>query len=158
MRILVAVEAVDFRNGIDGLARVCKEVLKSDPFSGALFIFRNRRGTAIKCLVFDGQGYWLMQKRLSTGRFRFWPVHATAASKHLEAHELQVLLAAGNPETAQAAPAWRRVSPPGMKKYQIGFAFRFNFCYLQGHGREIRVPRPGNHRDRHPLHPATHCR
>jgi transposase len=112
MRILVAVEAVDFRNGIDGLARVCREVLKSDPFSGSLFIFRNRRGTAIKCLVFDGQGYWLMQKRLSEGRFRFWPVNATAASKSLEAHELQVLLAAGNPETAQAAPAWRRVSPP----------------------------------------------
>lgn len=112
MRILVAVEAVDFRNGIDGLARVCKESLKSDPFSGGLFVFRNRRGTAIKCLVYDGQGYWLMQKRLSKGRFRFWPVDATTVSKRLEAHELQVLLAAGNPETAQVAPAWRRVSPP----------------------------------------------
>ena len=112
MRILVAIEATDFRRGIDGLARVCKEALKSDPFSGCLFVFRNRRGTSIKCLVYDGQGYWLMQKRLSAGRFRFWPADATAASKRLEAHELQVLLAAGNPETAQTAPAWRRVSPP----------------------------------------------
>jgi transposase len=111
MRILVAVEAVDFRNGIDGLARICKEVLKSDPFSGGLFVFRNRRGTSIKCLVYDGQGYWLMQKRLSKSRFRFWPDDVAAVSKRLEAHELQVLLAAGNPETAQAAPAWRRVSP-----------------------------------------------
>ena len=34
MRILVAIEATDFRRGIDGLIRVCKEVLKSDPFSG----------------------------------------------------------------------------------------------------------------------------
>jgi transposase len=112
MRILVAVEAVDFRNGIDGLARVCKEALQGDPFSGCLYVFRNRRGTSIKCLVYDGQGYWLMQKRLSKGRFRFWPADATAVSKRLEAHELQVLLAAGNPEAAQAAPAWRRVSPP----------------------------------------------
>lgn len=111
MRILVAVERVDFRNGIDGLARVCKEVLKSDPFSGCLFVFRNRRGTAIKCLVYDSQGFWLMQKRLSKGRFRFWPDDAAAVSKRLEAHELQVLLAAGNPQTAQAAPPWRRVSP-----------------------------------------------
>lgn len=111
MRILVAVEATDFRRGIDGLARVCKEVLKSDPFSGCLFVFRNRRGTAIKCLVYDSQGFWLMQKRLSTGRFRFWPADATAVSSRLEAHELQVLLAAGNPEGVQAAPAWRRVSP-----------------------------------------------
>ena len=112
MRILVAIEATDFRRGIDGLARVCKEVLKSDPFSGCLFVFRNRRGTSIKCLVYDGQGYWLMQKRLSKGRFRFWPADATVVSKRLEAHELQVLLAAGNPEGLRAAPAWRRVSPP----------------------------------------------
>ena len=111
MRIVVAIEPTDFRRGIDGLARVCKEVLKSDPFSGCLFIFRNRRGTSIKCLVYDGQGYWLMQKRLSKGRFRFWPADKTVVSKRLEAHELQVLLAAGNPESAQAAPAWRRVSP-----------------------------------------------
>jgi hypothetical protein len=55
---------------------------------------------------------WLCQKRLSTGRFHFWPESLTNVSKRLEAHELQVLLAGGNPETAQTAPAWRRVSPP----------------------------------------------
>jgi transposase len=59
MRILVAVEAVDFRKGIDGLARVCKDVLMADPFSGWLFVFRSRRGTAIRVLVYDGQGFWL---------------------------------------------------------------------------------------------------
>lgn len=111
MRILVAVETVDFRKGIDGLARVCKEALKSDPFSGCLFLFRNRRRTAIKCLAYDGQGFWLMQKRLSAGKFRFWPEAVESASKQLEAHELQVLLAAGNPAIVQAAPVWRRVSP-----------------------------------------------
>jgi transposase len=110
MRILVAVETIDFRNGIDGLARICKDVLKRDPFSGCLFIFRNRRRTAIKCLAYDGQGFWLMQKRLSEGKFRFWPEDG-AAAKRLEAHELQALLAAGNPGNLQAVPAWRRVSP-----------------------------------------------
>jgi transposase len=111
LRILVAVEPADFRCGIDGLARVCKEHLKENPFSGALYVFRNRRGTAIKCLVYDSQGFWLCQKRLSSGRFRFWPGGATETSRRLEAHELQVLLAAGNPENVQAAPPWRRVSP-----------------------------------------------
>jgi transposase len=111
MRILVAVEPVDFRCGIDGLARVCREHLKENPFSGALYVFRNRRGTAIKVLAYDSQGFWLCQKRLSTGRFRFWPESATGTSRRLEAHEMQVLLAAGNPEGVQAAPAWRRVSP-----------------------------------------------
>ena len=58
MRILVAVEAVDFRKGIDGLARVCKAELSADPFSGCVFVFRNRKATAIKALVYDGQGFW----------------------------------------------------------------------------------------------------
>ena len=57
MRVLVAVEPADFRKGIDGLARVCKEVMKRDPFSGWVFVFRNRRATAVKVLVYDGQGF-----------------------------------------------------------------------------------------------------
>ena len=73
MRILVGVEAVDFRKGIDGLARTCREVLAADPFSGWLFVFRNRRQTALRILVYDGQGFWLAQKRLSKGRFVWWP-------------------------------------------------------------------------------------
>jgi len=71
-RILVAVEAVDFRNGIDGLARGCQEQLQADPFSGRLFVFRNRRRTALKTLAYDGRGFWLCQKRLSRGRFGPW--------------------------------------------------------------------------------------
>ena len=72
-RVFVCVPAVDFRKGIDGLARVCRDLLASDPFSGAMFVFRNRRATAIKILAYDGQGYWLCQKRLSHSRFRHWP-------------------------------------------------------------------------------------
>src|SRR6266705_772040 len=41
-RIWVAREPADFRCGIDGLAQVCRKLLESDPFSGALFVFRNR--------------------------------------------------------------------------------------------------------------------
>jgi transposase len=85
MRILVAVEPTDFRRGIDGLARVCKEVLRHDPFSGGVFVFRNRSGTALKILVYDGQGFWLCQKRLSRGHFSWWPVSNTASAKTLAA-------------------------------------------------------------------------
>jgi transposase len=111
LRILVAVEPADFRCGIDGLARLCKAHLREDPFSGAVYVFRNRRGTAIKLLAYDSQGFWLCQKRLSANRFRFWPSSPNGVSRRLEAHELQVLLAAGTPEGVQAAPPWRRVSP-----------------------------------------------
>ncbi len=109
MRLLVAVGPVDFRRGIDGLARVCREVLSADPFSGTVFAFRNRRGTAIKLLAYDGQGFWLCQKRWSQGRFRYWPQSPSAAQRELLAHELGVLLAGGDPERIDAAPQWRQI-------------------------------------------------
>ena len=97
MRILVAVEPTDFRRGIDGLARVCKEVLRHDPFNGWVFVFRNRLATALKILVYDGQGFWLCHKRLSSGKFCWWPAAKDTATKTLASHQMQVLLSAGNP-------------------------------------------------------------
>ncbi|MEQ9586896.1 MAG: IS66 family insertion sequence element accessory protein TnpB [Parvibaculaceae bacterium] len=66
MKILVAVEPADFRKGIDGLVRLCKDALGQDAFTGTVFVFRNRRGTAIKVLVYDGQGFWLCHKNHET--------------------------------------------------------------------------------------------
>ena len=111
MRILVAVEPVDFRKGIGGLVQLCKAVLRQDPFSGGVFVFRNRPATALKALIYDGQGFWLCHKRLSCGRFRWWPASSTATAKTLAAHELHVLLSAGNPDATQAASPWRPVGP-----------------------------------------------
>ena len=111
MRILVAVESVDFRKGIDSLAELCRHKLDADPFSGYLFVFRSRRATSIKVLVYDGQGFWLATKRLSKGRFRWWPqmTGAEEPARVLRSHQAQVLLAAGNPDI-DAAPVWRKVS------------------------------------------------
>jgi transposase len=112
MRVLVAVDAADFRAGIDGLARLCRERLRSDPMTGTVFVFRNRRCTAIKVLIYDGQGFWLCHKRLSQGRFRWWPSGDESAAS-LQAHELQVLICGGDPAATQAAPQWRRVATAG---------------------------------------------
>jgi transposase len=109
MRVLVAIESVDGRKGIDSLVRVCQEKLSEDPISGCVFIFRSRRGTSIRLLNYDGQGYWLAQKRLSKGRFTWWP-EASSASKLLEAYEAQLLMVAGDVSRVRAAPMWRRVS------------------------------------------------
>ncbi len=109
MKILVAVTPVDFRKGIDGLCQICRSSFGSDPFSGAVFVFKNKRGTAIKILVYDGQGYWLCQKRLSKGCFTWWPSDEGKTVKNLIAHELQMLIWNGNPETARTAPLWKKI-------------------------------------------------
>jgi transposase len=111
MKILVAVEPADFRRGIDGLAQLCREALHQDPFLGAVFVFRNRSGTALKLLTYDGQGFWLCHKRLSRGRFVWWPSALEGGAQRLAAHQLAVLLSAGNPTQTGAAADWRPVGP-----------------------------------------------
>ena len=108
-RIFVATEPVDFRKGIDGLAAVCRQRLGANPLEGAVYVFRNRAGSALKLLLYDGQGYWLMLKRLSQGRFTWWPQSADAQVP-LSARELLIVLWNGNPERAQMAQDWRRLA------------------------------------------------
>ena len=74
-------------------------------------IFRNRRGTSLKILAYDGQGFFYAQKRLSQGTFRNWPTSDTVPAYALHPHQAHVLLAAGNP-AVKAAPVWRAVAPP----------------------------------------------
>jgi transposase len=105
IRVLVAIEPVDGRKGIDSLAQLCREKLDADPFSGCLFIFRSRSAKAIRILGYDGQGFWLATKRLSKGRFKWWPT-GTEPARKLRTHQAQLLLAAGDPD-AEAPPAWR---------------------------------------------------
>jgi transposase len=109
LKILLACQPVDFRCGIDGLAAICKLKLAEDPFSGALFVFRNRRGTALKMLCYDGVGYWLFTRRFSQGRIRWWPENPDVPLHPLQAQQLSVLLYNGLPDRASFAPAWRKL-------------------------------------------------
>lgn len=111
MKILVAVEPADFRCGIDGLAQLCRARLREDPFVGVVFVFRNRRRTALKVLMYDGQGFWLCHKRLSRGQFPWWPAAGAGDALRLAAHQLAVLLSAGDPTRTGAAADWRSVGP-----------------------------------------------
>jgi len=111
LRILLACRPIDFRNGIDGLAALCKNALEEDPFSGALFVFRNRRGTALKLLCYDGLGYWLVTRRLSQGRLQWWPAESDERVHPLQAQQFSVLLYNGLPEQAKFASVWRKLPP-----------------------------------------------
>ena len=108
MRIWVAIEPIDFRGGIDSLVGICEQRLQADPYSGGLFVFTNRRRSSIKILVYDGNGFWLCQKRLSSAHLAYWPDGLTPA-KALEACELQVLLMGGDPLRAKVPAPWRRL-------------------------------------------------
>jgi len=100
MRILLAVEPVDFRKGIDGLAGVCKNILDEDPFAGYLFIFVNKKRTSLKILIYDGQGFWLCQKR-------WWPKGNDHRVNTIDPYQLQHLIWNGEP--VPAAQMWRRI-------------------------------------------------
>ena len=108
-RIFVATQPVDFRTGIDGLAAVCRRGLGDNPLEGAVYVLRHRAGTALTRLLYDGQGTWLLMKRLSQGRFAWWPNSADARGP-LSARERSMVRWHGHPERAQMARDWRRVA------------------------------------------------
>jgi transposase len=110
VRILVAREPIDFRKGIDGTAAVCRQVLEDDPMGGKMFIFRNRARTMVRVIVYDGQGYWLMTKRMSAGRFRHWLDDDSSVGEAVDPHQLHVLLAGGDWKSTSAAKYWRKVA------------------------------------------------
>ncbi len=70
-RVYLCLGATDMRRSFDGLGAIVQQVLEQDPFSGAWFVFRNRRGDRLKILCWDGSGYCLYYKRLEQGTFPF---------------------------------------------------------------------------------------
>jgi len=76
VRVYVACGVTDMRKGFDGLAALVQTALALDPYSGALFVFRGKRGDLLKALLWDGQGLVLYAKRLERGRF-VWPQTAS---------------------------------------------------------------------------------
>lgn len=109
LKIYVAISYVDFRNGIDGLASICRKQLQIEPYDGALFVFRNRAGTAIKMIAFDGSGYWMIMKRFSKGRIKWWPKSSSEVVTPLAAKHLQIMIYNGLPEQAQMDEDWRKL-------------------------------------------------
>ena len=108
-RLLLAVQPVVFRKGIDGLKAICRKALGANPFSGSVFVFSNRSRTSVKILVYDASGFWLCQKRFSKGRLAWWPESQTE-SVTIRSSELLILLAQGNPSFARLPEDWLSVA------------------------------------------------
>ena len=108
-RLLLAVEPADFRKGIDSLAAVCKSKLVEDPFSGTVFAFTNKNKTAVKILVFDSNGFWLMMKRFSKGKLSWWP-KVNDNTLEVRAEALHIILSQGDPRFMFTPTPWRELS------------------------------------------------
>jgi transposase len=67
--IFACTSPVDFRKQHDGLVALVRDQLGTDPFDGSVFVFFNKRRDRIKLLVWDGNGFWLLYKRLESGTF-----------------------------------------------------------------------------------------
>lgn len=90
VRIFLCLVPVDMRRSFDGLASLAEQVVREDPLSGHLFVFRGRRGDRVKILYWDRDGYALWYKRLESGFFRF-PAGA-ADAKEISATDLGLIL------------------------------------------------------------------
>ncbi len=117
-RLLLAVQSVDFRRGMNGLKALCLSPLQEDPFAGTFFVFTNRSKTALKILVYDGQGFWLCLKKFSKGKLPWWPKQPTP-SFSLNPSQLQILLSQGDPSVVQISPDWRSVAPAKPSKQPV---------------------------------------
>ena len=77
-------------------------------FGGHIFVFRNRLRTAVKLLVYDGNGFWLCHKRFFTGQLSWWP-KSLDETVSLSAAQLQIVLQQGSPMEAQLPEPWHEL-------------------------------------------------
>ena len=105
-RILVAVEPVDGRKGIDSLVGVVRSVLLGDPLSGDLFVFKSKGGDKLKILAWMGDGFALYLRRLEKGTFAF-PA-AGAVELAITPTQLAMILGGVELDRTRTRPRFRR--------------------------------------------------
>ena len=98
-RVFLATEPTDMRKGFDGLFALVENVIREDPFSGHLFVFRNRKRDRLKVLWWDTDGLAIFYKRLERGNYQF-PTDSvvsksgtTSSRCEIRSDELSLLLA-----------------------------------------------------------------
>ncbi len=107
--IFVINSAVSFKTRIKGMVAYCRDILECEPMDGAYFVFRNRSGVMVRVLFYDGDGFWLCEKRFSSGSIKGWPDDNQSMTP-VSARELLVLLWHGDPSSAKYPAFWKRVA------------------------------------------------
>jgi transposase len=116
VRVFLATEPQDFRKAIDGLAAIVGAHLQRDPMTGDVFVFHNRRRTALKVLYWDHGGFVLIYKRLERGRFRVPHLHASRREVTLSPAEFSAVFEGIDLARARRLPRW---NPPKEQMTQM---------------------------------------
>jgi transposase len=114
VRVHLAAEPIDLRNGHDGLVAIVRSRWKLDPFEGHLFVFLGRRLNRVKILAWDRNGFVIYYKRLSKGRFTMPKVPENAERIEVDGTSLAMLLDGIDVKYVRRPTPWsppRRVSP-----------------------------------------------
>ena len=107
--IMVVNESVSFGCRLKGMLALCRDILDVEPMDGGYIVFRNRAGTMLRIVFYDGDGFWLCEKIFSQGSLRHWFVKGENGMTKISARELAVLLWHGDPAGARFPPYWHKV-------------------------------------------------
>lgn len=116
-RIFLRRGATDMRKSFDSLAGLVQQELGEDPLSGDAFVFVGKAGNRVKILIFDRSGFWVMAKRLASGRFGVggrWRDAGNSARVELSAAELNLLLEGIEVREARYCRQYQRSESRGM--------------------------------------------
>jgi transposase len=113
VHVYVATYPVNLRKSFDGLMNEVRSVLMSNPLSGHMYVFLNRRKTQVKLLVWTRGGFTILHKRLEKGRFTFVDqVQDDARSVRIDVHELGMLLEGIDASRVRGSIRWE---PPSVE-------------------------------------------
>jgi transposase len=111
LKVMIGLEPIDFRAGINKLAAIAQAVFDQDPRGRFVFVFRNKRQTDIKLIVYDGNGFFLGHKRLSKGKLSWWP-RTKDECLSIEPSQLMKLLKGTDPR-GEFHPDWQKLKDHG---------------------------------------------
>ncbi|WP_019891920.1 IS66 family insertion sequence element accessory protein TnpB [Allobaculum stercoricanis] len=89
--IILVNKPADLRKGIDGYASIIQGIYHLDPTDGSLYLFTNRTKDKMKGILHDGNGYWLVYKRLARSHLK-WPFTEINQYQTISSSQLQALL------------------------------------------------------------------
>jgi transposase len=110
VRVYVCTVPTDMRKSFDGLHALVRQVFKSDPLDGHLFLFRNRRGDRVKIMWWDRDGLAIFYKRLESGSYQLPAANDDSHGVEIDATDLTLLLTGVDINSAKRRKRYSRVA------------------------------------------------